>query len=213
MHTASTFQGAVGVFHRCARWFDANWTSGHGGGSKRSSRRSAKRAVRRRTIATSSKRSCGGAGRESRGGIYRVSSGLGKPSSIGSTAGRRRVSGVGCSTRCRAIPTTNGTASTAQSTALTSTPQEERGGRRAGHRSFARRSLHQGPRRRRRARIAPHVRDHRGPTARPAKFSTIDVEARVSWSARWPRPRGNRSMTSFANTRKFSAVAYTSRRS
>jgi hypothetical protein len=39
------------------------------------------------------------------------------------------------------------------------------------------------------------------PGATSARLSTIDVDARVNWSARWLRPRGNASITSFANTR------------
>ena len=48
--------------------------------------------------------------------------------------------------RYRPIAMMNGTASTARSTAHTSTPWVEKGGRRAGHRSLARRSLDEGPR-------------------------------------------------------------------
>ena len=57
-----------------------------------------------------------------------MSSDRGKPCSIVSTGGRRRASGAGCFTRFKPIATTNGTVSTARSTALTSTPREEKGG-------------------------------------------------------------------------------------
>ena len=130
------------------------------------------------------KRSCGGVGRESHGEICQVTSGPGKPCSIDSTGGRRPAGGADSFMRCRPIAMMNGTASTARSTAPTSTPRAEKGGRRAGHRSLARRSIDHGSRRGRRTRTAAHVRDHRGPAARQSTRQGARCESAVDLSAR-----------------------------
>lgn len=166
VHTASTVHRVDGVFHRLARWFDFNWMIGSGEGLRQSSLRSAALGGRQRTIATSSRRSCGGVGRACHGGICPTSSVRGRRSSIVSTDGRRLGSGGGCWMHCRPTATTNGTASTAQSTALTSTRREEKGGLRSGYRSVARRALHEGPPGGRCVRPPADVRDHRGAAPR-----------------------------------------------
>jgi hypothetical protein len=126
-------------------WFEFSWMPGKGPKSRRSWARNEVQGARRRTTETSSKRSCGGVGPVCHGATCPKSSDGGRRYLTDSTAGRRRASGVGSSVRCRATAMMNGTASTAQSTALTSMPLAARGGSGAGHREVARRPVHEGP--------------------------------------------------------------------
>ena len=134
--------------------------------------------------ATSSRRCCGGGARVYRGEICRTTSGRGRPSSTVSTAGPRGASGRGCSKPYGRIRTTNGTASTAQSIGLTSTPQAVKGGGRAGHRAFARGPLHEGPSARRCPRASADVRNHRGPAPRLQASPGSRCQGSVAMSTR-----------------------------
>ena len=127
------------------------------------------------TTVGSSRQSCGGDALASPGGTYRKSLARGRPFSIGSTAGRRQVDGTGCSRLCRRTSTQSGRASTAQPTALISTPQGERGACCAGNRPVTRRSNDQGPSDSRCSRSPARLRDHRGQSPRH-RFSPRDKE-------------------------------------
>lgn len=119
------------------------------------------------TIVGSSRPCCGGDEPVCRGEIYRRNSGRGRPCSTGSTDGRRRGDGADCSKRFASEQTTNGIASTALRIAPTSTLRAEKGGPGPRDRALSRWSDHEGSPRRRCARAAAVVPDHRRTAARP----------------------------------------------
>ena len=90
----------------------------------------------------------------------------GRRCSTDSIAGRRTVSGTGYFGPYKTSAMTSGIASTAPSIELTSTPLAEKGGRRTRNRSFAWRSVNQGPLGSRRSGVTARFRAQRGSTTR-----------------------------------------------
>ena len=146
--------------------------------------RSEEQVVREEMTATLSRRCSGGGAPAYRGGICPTISVRGRPYSTASIVGPRRAGGPGCSKPCGRIRTTNGTASIARSTGLTSTRLGVKGGRGAGYRALARWSVNESPSGRRCPRTSADVRDHRGPAPRQQASPGSRRQGGVSMSAR-----------------------------